>query len=326
MRETDITQLRRKGRGKQRKPRQFNSQPQQTTDRQQFAQQQQAFVQRQQQLVQQQQQSLVNQQPLFQQQQPQATSQVQQFANLGGQTNPINERFQSPGFLTRFQQSTQTQFGQQQPASQFAQAPQFNSQPFSNAQLQQFALQQQLLQQQQQQAGAGQFIQPQPQQQFGQQQSLGQQSRFVSFGQINGQERVQLTTPRTGSQFPAFPATPQSSFSQAGLVGGTPQPNFQSFPNTQNDIQVRPVGQPGPQQSQSFSIQDLPFQGFDFDGSNSLTDNRQQQQFFQQPETVARRPSNARPPPNADPRQKDQVASHLNAPSSSDPVSSFAQV
>ena len=330
VRETDITQLRRKGRGKQRKARQFNTQPQPSSDRQQFAQQQQAFVQRQQQLVQQQQQALLSQQQqqqLFQQQQPQATSQVAQFANLGGQTSPINERFQTPGFLTRFQQNTQTQFGQQQqPGSQFTQAPQFNAQPFSNAQLQQFALQQQLLQQQQQ-AGGGQFVQPQPQQ-FGQQQpvgQVGQQNRFVSFGQINGQESVPLTTPRTQTQFATFPATPQASFTQAGVVGGTPQPNFQSFPSShaQNDIQVRPVGQPGAQQG--FSIQDLSFQGFNFDGSNSPTDNRQQQQFFQQ-ETSPRRPSNARPPPNADPRQKDQALAHLNAPSSSDPISSFAQV
>ena len=196
--------------------------------------------------------------------------------------------------------------------------------------------------------------QPQQPQQF------GQQSRFVSFGQNSGQERVQLTTGRTTpsllqsgfqataqpQQFQTFQATPQSSFSQAGLVGGTPQPNFQSFPtNNQNEIQIRPAGQPGLQQSQGFTIQDLGgFQGFDFDGSNSLTDNRQQQQpqqqqqFFQA-ETSPRRPSNARPPPNADPRHKDKVLSpslspslsrppaslsHLNAPASSDPVSNFA--
>ena len=358
VRQTDITQLRRRNRGKERKARQFNNQqPQQQQpqqqQQQQFAQQQQAFVQRQQQLVQQQQQAfLAQQQPqqqfsqqqqFFQpQQQQQASS--QSFTQLPPQSSPISQRFQSPGFINRQQQ-------QQQPINNFAQAPQFNNQQqqqpqqFTQQQLAQFALQQQLLQQSQQQ----------PQQQSAQQQfaaqnsALPQQSRFVSFGQ--NQNQVQFTTPRTSNAFQTqFQATAQPFTTTSkplipGSAGfqGTPQPQFQTFPATpgsfqsfqsnsnQNGVKIRPAGQPGAQQG--FSIQDLGgFQGFDFDGSNSVAGQQPVQQTFQQfsPTTPAapvtpRRPTNIRPPPNADPRQKAQVSS-LKAPSSSGPVSNFAQV
>ena len=334
-------------------------------ERQQFAQQQQAFIQRQQQLVQQQQQAfLAQQQPqqqftqqqqqfFPQQQQVQPSTQLNQFAQVGPQAaRPVSDRFQSPGFLNRVQQQ-----------NTFAPAPQFNSQPqqqLTQEQLTQLALQQQFIQQQQQQQQTLQQQQQAPQQQFvspNQTPALSQQSRFVSFGQ-NGQNSVPLTTPRSafqtqfqataqprfpttskpqfqGTAQPQFRGTPQpqfqtfqatpNSFSQTNVVGGTPQPNFQSFQNNQNEnIQVRPVGQPG---SQSFNIQELGFQGFDFDGSNSI--GEQNQSFFPQEPSIPRRPSNARPPPNADPRQKDQVVNQfptltLNAPSSSDPITNFA--
>ena len=337
---------------------------------QQFVQQQQQLVQQQQQqLIARQSQQFPAQQPqqfFPQPQQPQATQNTQ-FQSLGTQGNAqFTQRFTTPGFQTRFPQQGQplNQFTQQaaQPQTQFAQQPvqpqndflqpqtQFGQQPrqpqFPPQQFQanQFPLQPQV--QQPQQFVPQQPQQPAVQQQFAQPQQPAQHfNRFVSFGQVDsaqGQNQISLTTSRpenqnSQSQFQSFPArpTPQPTRSPA-IPQGTPQPSFQAFNSgrNQNDIQVRPVGQPG------FNLQELGFQGFEFGNANPSTNTQPQQQFLEADQQT-RRPPNARPPPNADPRQnrfttkRPQVAPQqfrvtpplsVKAPRVNDPVSNFLQV
>ena len=224
-------------------------------------------------------------------------------------------------------QSQNSLFGQQQPQQQFGQQPQsqfsseqtFGSQQTAAQPQQQFFQGQQFQGGQQQQFGRGlqqqNFGQPQPAQAQPQPQTpLPQQVKFVSFGREQDDQNLILTSPSPIATSPAsppfqsFPARP----TPPPAVGPSAAPQFESQRQNQGAIRVRPVGSPSPTSQGSFPG----FQGFDFESPRTTVPLQQAEQadFVT---TRPPRPPNAKPPPNADPRQPGRFTSPRAPPSGS---------
>ena len=280
-----------------------------------------------------------------------------QFSALGSQpSGPITQRFQTPGFKNFPSQQTQTllqqpqqsllqqprqqqpllqqpqqtllqsqnslfgqsqqQFGQQ-PQSQFSSEQTFGSQQTA-AQPQQQFFQGQQFQGAQQQFGIGRqqqqnFGQPQPSQAQQPQTPLPQQVKFVSFGREQDDQNLILTSPSPiatspgSTSFQSFPARPTPA-----PVGPSATPQFESQRQNQGSIRVRPVGSPSLTSQETFPG----FQGFNFESPKTTVPLQQTEQadFVT---TRPPRPPNAKPPPNADPRQPGRFTSPRAPPSGS---------
>ena len=249
----------------------------------------------QQNLLQQPQQSLL-QQP--RQQQPQQTLLQSQNSLFGQQQQQFGQQPQS-------QFSSEQTFGSQQTAAQPQQQQFFQGQQFQGGQ-QQFGRGRQ-----QQNFGQPQPAQAQPQPQT----PLPQQVKFVSFGREQDDQNPILTSPSPIATSPAsppfqsFPARP----TPPPAVGPSAAPQFESQRQNQGaQIRVRPVGSPSPTSQGSFPG----FQGFDFESPRSTVPLQQAEQadFVT---TRPPRPPNAKPPPNADPRQPGRFTSPRAPPSGS---------
>ena len=260
-------------------------------------------------LLQQPQQTLLQQpqaqQSLLQQprQQPQPQQTLLQSQNsLFGQQQPQQQFGQQP----QSQFSSEQTFGSQQPAAQ-PQQQFFQGQQFQGAQ-QQFGIGSSGRQQQN-------FGQPQPAQVQQPQTPLPQQVKFVSFGRDqDDQQNLVLTSPSPIATSPAsppfqsFPARP----TPPPAVGPSATPQFESQRQNQGAIRVRPVGSPSPTSQGGFPG----FQGFNFESPRTTVPLQQADQadFVT---TRPPRPPNAKPPPNADPRQPGRFTSPRAPPSGS---------
>ena len=212
----------------------------------------------------------------------------------------------------------QPQFGQQ-PQSQFSSEQTFGSQqPAVVPQQQQFFQGQQQFQGvQQQQFGRNpqNFGQPQPAQAQQPQTPLPQQVKFVSFGREQDDQNLVLTSPSPiatspgSASFQSFPARPTPA-----PAGPSATPQFESQRQNQGAaIRVRPVGSPNPSSQEAFPG----FQGFNFDSPSRTTVPLQQSEQADFVTTRPPRPPNAKPPPNADPRQPGRFTSPRAPPSGS---------
>jgi len=238
----------------------------------------------------------------------QFSSQSQQAALFGGQSQQAGQFSSQQQFGSQpqlqsgqiTQQLGQALFGQN-PLPPVRQQQQFNSnpaaqsfQPFQQAAAPQQQFQPTATDPQFQRAATGSAFQSAPQQfqQASQQQFLSfQSSPLQSFQDLSGSVQQQSTAR------PVFAGTP------------TPSLSFQSFPaQDEIPVRVRPVGSPTSQPSKIFTLD-----GFDFTGpglddllrtGNALGSGADSGEEGAQPQPVAARPANIRPPPNADPRQK----------------------